>query len=304
MKLFGEYLVEQNIVTEEALAEALISQIKGIPSIAEIVYEEKLLPAKDFVKVMSHQIKEGLEFRRACQELKLWNQEIERQIKRRVDKLRKPLGQILADSGKIEFSKMIHALDDFLSDITEIKEAAIKNSSEVNEQTQRTSAPPLQSTQDLPEATTNTFVGPSLITNSEKTAIEIELGEIKRMDLIEDNYKGFIKIFSTLHKFFHKIRGSARLQGAEKLEKIIKVIENRLEVAEESFESGCPVDTQQFIFAIEQGLDLIEQISATIAKTGQESTFFATPDNSKNYENKLQEITNLQGNSAAPGGPR
>ena len=55
MKLFGEYLVEKKIVTADALAKALVQQIKSLPSLVEIVYEQQWMKPMDLIMVLKTQ---------------------------------------------------------------------------------------------------------------------------------------------------------------------------------------------------------------------------------------------------------
>ena len=52
MKLFGEFLIEKNVIGNETLAKALVMQIKSLPSIPEVVLESNLLTVDQLLSVL------------------------------------------------------------------------------------------------------------------------------------------------------------------------------------------------------------------------------------------------------------
>jgi chemotaxis protein histidine kinase CheA len=140
------------------------------------------------------------------------------------------------------------------------------------------------------------------LSHAEKKAVEIELAEVERMDVVEANYRGFINIFGTLHKVFHKLRGSARLQGAEKFEEVTRKIEDSLEFAEDSLEKKSPADIQALSKKWKTALEFVDQMSLSIAENGDESKFLGEGGKSNEMESILHEVNNLmKGNNAAGG---
>ncbi len=114
-KLFGEYLIEKNIVTEEQVLEALIDQMRNLPSLCEIAYDHALMKKADILKSVAVQMKLGLDFKRACQSEKLWNETIEAEVNKVLRTKKRPLGEILLQKNIISAEELTRALDEFLS---------------------------------------------------------------------------------------------------------------------------------------------------------------------------------------------
>ena len=55
MKLFGEYLIERNIVSTEQMVAALIRQTSKLPGMAEMAYNKKLMRPDQLFKIMKFQ---------------------------------------------------------------------------------------------------------------------------------------------------------------------------------------------------------------------------------------------------------
>ncbi len=115
MKYFGEFLVEQGHIDNETLLTALVHQLDKLPSIAHFVYEHKLLPVNDQLRVFHRQWRTGGDYRQACIELKLWNSEIEKELLRLVSAERQPLGQILIEEGRMTLTTLSSTLDEFVA---------------------------------------------------------------------------------------------------------------------------------------------------------------------------------------------
>lgn len=114
-KLFGEYLIEKGIVDEATLAGALLEQTRSLPSYAEIVYEKKLISAKQLLDVFKAQNEKQLGFVEASKSLGFWNDEIDTEITNAISKVRVPLGKILIQMKAAPLEKISVALDEFLA---------------------------------------------------------------------------------------------------------------------------------------------------------------------------------------------
>ncbi len=117
MNYFGEYLVAKGIVSIEALVEALVEQIQTVPSVAEIIFKNKALPAKSMLQAFAMQHQKQIDFREACRNLKLWSPELDLLIVRELAEVRVPLGQILIKKGLADLTTITKALDEYLSRI-------------------------------------------------------------------------------------------------------------------------------------------------------------------------------------------
>lgn len=115
MKYFGEYLVSKGIVNEDCLVETLITQVRGLPSVAEILFEKKALPAKTFLRAFEVQHEKKVDFRQACRELSVWTEDLDALVAKAVQERKTPLGQLLVKEGHTDITTLTKALDEFLS---------------------------------------------------------------------------------------------------------------------------------------------------------------------------------------------
>lgn len=117
MKLFGEYLVEKGVIGPEALAEALVEQVRRTPSVCQVVHDQRLLSIADFLAVMARQSRDRGGFVEACRALGHWNEAMQARIEEAVAAVRIPLGQLLVERGAARFEDLSRALDEFLADV-------------------------------------------------------------------------------------------------------------------------------------------------------------------------------------------
>lgn len=115
MKYFGQYLVSKGIISEELLTDALIEQLSDLPSVVGIVRKKNLLSSSQLLAVFACQTEKQLEFKQACADLGIWNNEINDTVKKELEGLRVPLGQILIKKGATDLQTITKALDEFLS---------------------------------------------------------------------------------------------------------------------------------------------------------------------------------------------
>src|SRR4051794_2638529 len=105
MKLFGEYLVEKEIISEAVLVEAVVFQIKALPSIAETVHQHKLIENKLFLDVIRQQHHKQCGFVEAASSLGLWTSQIAGEVEKRTLERRIPLGEVLVKMGSVKIEK-------------------------------------------------------------------------------------------------------------------------------------------------------------------------------------------------------
>lgn len=116
-KLFGEYLVQKGLITKDQLLAALIEQIQRQPSLAQIVFDAKLLTMDQQFDVIRHQGLHACDYQQACQSLGLWNASLSAAVVGQTLASRAPLGQILAEKGLIAVQDLTKALDDYFGDL-------------------------------------------------------------------------------------------------------------------------------------------------------------------------------------------
>lgn len=117
-KTFTEFLVDQAVVSHDQMVEILIRQTGEMPTVAELVRENKLLSAEQIFEVFMHQMKAPgvCDFSSACHELGLWTAEVAKGIAEAQSRLRLPIVEILVESKLVEKPKLVSLLDQYLSE--------------------------------------------------------------------------------------------------------------------------------------------------------------------------------------------
>lgn len=115
MKLFGEFLVEKELINKETLMNMLVEQVRTMPSYLELSWRSKHISADNLLAILKLQSQKHIGFMEALRELGLWSTEIEGNIFAEASTLKIPLGQILVNNNIITAEALTHALDEFLS---------------------------------------------------------------------------------------------------------------------------------------------------------------------------------------------
>jgi hypothetical protein len=144
-KLFGEYLVEKGHLSKSGLLTALVQQIKTIPSITEVIFDQGLMEHESMLKVLLHQHHNKLGFAEAAKQLNLWTPEIHNQLDKHIVESKIPLGEILVNSGTVSLDVIAEALDVFLTETKfapeEKQKQQEKQEQQVNQEQQPQAAP-------------------------------------------------------------------------------------------------------------------------------------------------------------------
>jgi hypothetical protein len=117
MKLFGEYLIERSVISKEDLVKALIRQLKGTPSITEIIFNYNLRTNEELFDIFSVQSKKKMSFIEAAKELGLWDGPLQTLVGKYISDSRTPLGEVLVQMGVADLDSITHALDEFLAGV-------------------------------------------------------------------------------------------------------------------------------------------------------------------------------------------
>jgi hypothetical protein len=117
VKLFGEFLVEKGLINKDLLADALVEQVRTMPSYVELAWKGKLLSADDLLNVLKLQTVKRIGFLEAMHELGLWNEALEQTLLKSGGSARTPLGEILVKRGVVSLEMIAHSLDEFLGEI-------------------------------------------------------------------------------------------------------------------------------------------------------------------------------------------
>lgn len=228
-KLFGEFLLEKEIVTKTDLVNALVKQIKLIPSVTEIVLEHKLLPIENIYDVLLIQYQKKISFVEAAKELGCWSKVISDEVERRLSLVRMPLGEILIQNGAATIEVIVHAIDQFLSE-TKFDESQNTTTSSTSGSTNLVSevVPLNLASVDFnnssPSDSKNNLTNNDYAIFFEKFSMDSFL-EIKVLLGFSQNIADSEKLAVKAMDFFHLIHGSARFCNLSILEKLFGHIE-------------------------------------------------------------------------------
>ena len=112
--IFSECLIERDFVPVEQVLAALMEQLRSIPSTAEAIYELNLIAPLDFIKILSHQQIHAADFRGSAAALGLWSDSIAKELDTYLQKMRRPIGEILVKNGHLTIEKLTSCLDSYI----------------------------------------------------------------------------------------------------------------------------------------------------------------------------------------------
>lgn len=113
MKLFGEYLTERGLVTEEDLTAAILQQIAALPTIPEILFQFQLMSHANILRALKFQSQQKIEFKRSCEILGLWDFAFEGRIKEELNRVRVPIGEMLVLRQRLSREQLNRALTEY-----------------------------------------------------------------------------------------------------------------------------------------------------------------------------------------------
>lgn len=113
-KLFGEFLVDQQLLTEEQLARALVHQIRLMPSTVEVIFQHELLPSHKIIEILKCQQTTGRDFRSSAKFLGFWSKDLETTVQSLLEKARTPLGEVLVSLGLVTPITLTQSLDQYI----------------------------------------------------------------------------------------------------------------------------------------------------------------------------------------------
>lgn len=115
-KLFGEYLVQKSLITEEQLLDALIAQIEEQDSVVKIVRDLNLMNTNEVLQVLKAQVVSQRSFLDSAKDLGFWNQGKVEKIFNYMSAQRTPLGEILLKKKILDIGKLTSALDEYFGE--------------------------------------------------------------------------------------------------------------------------------------------------------------------------------------------
>ena len=117
--IFGEYLVEQNIIRSEDLVRALELQKTDRIPLGQLALQEKLIDNKQLFRVLSRQRKpedRDKTFGKLAVEMEYLNQEQVEELLEQQTHTTRLLGEILVSQGSVSQKDLIKALKKFRSE--------------------------------------------------------------------------------------------------------------------------------------------------------------------------------------------
>ena len=116
MNLFGEYLVEKQLIKEEQLLEALIKQAEEQPPVAKVVRDLGILDQAEILKCIKEQTLTFCSFVDAAKKRGVWKEEFSERLTSDLAGKRTPLGEMLVRANCLDLSALTKALDEFFGD--------------------------------------------------------------------------------------------------------------------------------------------------------------------------------------------
>jgi len=258
MKLFGEFLVEQKLIGTDVLADALVEQVRGMPSYVELAWRNKLVSSEAILSLLKLQTGKRIGFMEASRELGLWSLEFEKTLLEDLGSIRIPLGQILVSRGVLTLEAITHALDEYLSTV----KGPSAGTEEVPASTSREEAPPAEPGNNC-EIFCETF-------GSELKEKLVNLTE--RFATADDVTKTEVKDF---FDGVHAIRGASRLAGLAKSEELCGLLEDGLLILLAASQAYPPDLLRSLGRASRAWCDLFWDLRENLAKGESEGPFFS-----------------------------
>ena len=265
MKLFGEFLVEKNILTNEQLLGVLLDQIKSTPTIPELVIKNKLLPEDEILKIFRRQVVQRTPFTEAAKLEGLWTEELNQSVEKLTTLNRMPLGQIVIKLGYATVDEMTKALDEFLGGVTvnDVQNGVnqqitpdISHSTKVASSDSLTTGISTDFTAftDLAEETARVLTSAGALTGDSKL----------NLDLIKSAYQEL-----------HKLKGAARISN-------LQIMTNLINHYEDCLKEICNQSISQFDSELSKKIsnhmctfsDRVVKIAKAMAAGSDEATAF------------------------------
>lgn len=284
MKLFGQFLIEKKAISEDALLSALMEQMSSLPSVAQIVYDKKILPPTQILQVLAHQTTKKIEFKAACEELGFWNSEVNDSIENELKNCRIPIGQILVKQNHLTFQAITRALDDYLAETNEEKPAL-----EVTEPVPPSSPATSEATVPVPlikePLLENTFpkIDSELLKNysellNEKQVAVFEglFDSSKKAALEKDRANALKEVFHPIVKGFHEVRGMGRFLKITLTEQLASEIETAVLSGMKTATEMEVAEVDMVVSLASDGLKMVRAIQKSLIDTGSEALFWET----------------------------
>jgi len=234
---FGDYLVSQNVISSEQLVLSLIFQIESMPSIYQVIFDEKIINAEVFLKYLKNEAKnenEDLVGQLRKDDLISENKLQELFLKQISKKI--PLGEIICRLNfstpeiinhhlKNYYDKKFHEVEDKKetaksNDTVEISEAALESLKELGMD--------ISSVKSEMKVPTNPFIDQFLELFTEKFKNKI-LKLLQIMKKTVDDGADITNYINSLYRDVHLLKGSVMLAELKLIEEIVTLLDEKIE---------------------------------------------------------------------------
>ncbi len=281
---FGEYLVSKGIITQDGLVEALVEQVKGIPSVSEILFQKKALTSEVFLKAFALQTEKKIDFRQACRELNAWTEELETAVSQEIQGLKTPLGQILIKRNLTDLSTVTKALDEFLSRIEAPKKPEdIVIASEPQE----------------PEIVSGTVtldaIDPVMLEDFLQNLSDEKVGQIKNqlssLEMLGNDVSIQKNVLKSLVDDLHFVRGLMKCVRVDKFESLLSLLETLCIRIVEQLDGGKPTDLSRIASLGASSMDLVQQLKEVLKASSSEAAWFLDDGRRRQFEALFTQVS-------------
>lgn len=116
MRLFGQFLIDEGLISKEDFVAGMIIQAEALPSLPFAIHELKLFDLDVQVSIFAYQANHFKEYRAACVEMGIWDEaNVEHPLGRFFLSRLKPLGKILVEQGLLTLEQLSSALEKYVA---------------------------------------------------------------------------------------------------------------------------------------------------------------------------------------------
>ena len=215
-KLFGAFLIEQKLVPSDLVLDALIQQLRSTPSVAEIVYDNNIMPKRQLLDIIIKQQLSGDQFSVCAKELGLWNDEIAQSVAVVTRKRRRPLGEIILEMGGLTIDSFNTAVDSYISLAAQPAKEQLGSGTSLSTD--------MSQIQQKLCRRDSVFLNPSLISEYlfvYDHSLSVNLGNILgKLGIASNSTSDFFRLAKSLESEFVGLRAAAKFVGAAIVEEI------------------------------------------------------------------------------------
>ena len=292
MKLFGRFLLDENLISASDLADAMIEQIKTMPNNIVILYEKKMINSKQILDIISLQNNESLDLRSACIQLGIWQHEFTNMIQEEVLKQRIPLSQILINKGLIKPQVILPVLKKYHAYCAEnSNDFTLFSEIDDIENEQKNTIQKIRFEPDFSQVKINDL-SEYLAFFSDEKIVSLELA-ILVIEGLADNTEDAEERLDSFFIEFHSLKGSARAIGAILSENLIHETEDVLSFYKRFLHKIEKNDFVLLAAANLHVLDVLGHLRNALISSGSEEGFWSNQAHKNHYLKVLSEIKSL-----------